>query len=65
MFNTIRSQTLALIVEITAQPKPTYTIDGQSVSWTDYLARLQQTVDWCDRMIAREDGPVEIVSKAK
>lgn len=62
MINTIRSQTLALITEITAHPKPTYTIDGQSVAWTDYLAQLQKTVEWCDRMIASEE-PVEIVSR--
>ena len=30
---TIKSQTLARIAEITAQPKPTYQIDGQLVSW--------------------------------
>ena len=63
MIQTIRSQTLALIAEITAQPKPTYTIDGQSVAWADYLERLQKTVDWCDRQTAAE--PVEIVSQAR
>lgn len=45
---TIKSQTLQLIADITAAPKPTYHVDGQSVSWESYLARLQQTVDWCD-----------------
>ena len=64
MIQTIRSQTLALISEITAQPKPTYTIDGQSVAWADYLQRLQQTVDWCDRQIADAE-PVEVVSQAR
>ena len=64
MIQTIRSQALALIAEITAQPKPTYTIDGQSVAWADYLERLQKTVDWCDRQIADAE-PVEIVSQAR
>ena len=45
----IKTQTLARIAEITAQPKPTYTIDGQNISWAEYLAQLQDTVDWCDR----------------
>jgi len=58
----IRSQTLAIIAELTAQPKPTYYIDGQSVSWTDYLARLQATVDWCERKLAGEE-PFEIRSQ--
>jgi hypothetical protein len=48
----IRRQTLALIAEITANPKPTYKIDGQAISWGDYLGQLQATVEWCDRQAA-------------
>jgi hypothetical protein len=59
---TIRSQTLARIAEITARPKPTYELDGQSVAWSDYLARLQATVDWCERKMAGEE-PCEIHSR--
>ena len=58
----IRSQTLAIIAELTAHPKPTYYIDGQSVSWNDYLAGLQATVDWCERKLAGEE-PFEIRSQ--
>jgi len=59
---TIKSQTLALIAELTANPKPTYYLDGQTVSWNDYLARLQATVDWCQRKLAGEE-PFEIHSR--
>jgi len=59
---TIRSQTLARIAEITAQPKPTYDLDGQSVGWAEYLARLQDAVDWCERKLAGEE-PFEIQSQ--
>ena len=59
---TIKTQTLALIAELTANPKPSYTIDGQRVSWGDYLARLQDTVDWCGRKLAGEE-PFEIRSQ--
>jgi len=59
---TIRSQTLALIAELTASPKPTYFLDGQTVSWNDYLARLQATVDWCERKLSGEE-PFEIHSQ--
>jgi hypothetical protein len=55
----IKSQTLALVAEITAQPKPSYTIDKQKVSWAEYLAALEQTVAWCDRQLAAA-APVEI-----
>ena len=50
----IRSQTLAVLAELTAAPKPSYVIDGQTVSWNDYLVRLRETVDWCDRQLAAE-----------
>jgi hypothetical protein len=52
---TIRAQTLARIAEVTAEPKPSYNIDGQSVSWNDYLKTLRETVSWCDRMINAEN----------
>ena len=63
MIESIRSQTLALIAEITSGPKPSYYIDGQQVSWAEYLDRLQKTVDWCDRKIALAE-PTEVVSQA-
>ena len=59
---TIKSQTLAIIAELTANPKPTYYIDGQTVSWNDYLANLQATVDWCERKLAGQE-PFEIRSQ--
>jgi len=59
----IREQTLARIAEITAQPKPSYRIEGQQVEWADYLRRLQQTVDWCDAKLAAA-APFERRSRA-
>ena len=58
---TIKTQTLANIVSITASPKPSYSIDGQSISWGEYLKQLQDTVAWCDSQLAGED-PFEIQS---
>jgi hypothetical protein len=59
---TILAQTLALIAQLTADPKPTYYLDGQTVSWSDYLSRLQATVDWCERKLAGQE-PFEIHSQ--
>jgi hypothetical protein len=59
---TIKAQALALIAELTAQPKPTYTVDGQEVAWGDYLARLRATVDWCQQKLAGEE-PFEVHSQ--
>ncbi len=59
----IKSQTLALIAAITANPKPTYDVDGQSVAWSEYLRRLQDTVVWCDGRLAAEE-PFEFDTRA-
>jgi len=60
---TIKSQTLARIADITAQPKPTYQIDGQLVAWGDYLSQLLRAVDWCNEKLAGE-MPFESQSQA-
>jgi hypothetical protein len=59
---TIKSQTLARMAEITAQPKPTYQIDGQLVAWGDYLSQLQRTIDWCNEKLSGA-APVEVRSQ--
>lgn len=37
---TIRDNLLARIQEVTANPKPNYSIDGQTVQWQSYLDSL-------------------------
>ncbi|HEY2883105.1 MAG TPA: hypothetical protein VGJ15_11740 [Pirellulales bacterium] len=60
---TIRQQTLAQLVDLRAAPKPTYSIDGQLVSWTAYIQSLQNTVDWCDAKLVGLE-PFEVQSQA-
>ncbi len=55
----IKQQTLALIAQITTNPKPTYDIDGQKISWGEYLGQLQATVQWCDQQAAAA-APMEV-----
>ncbi len=52
---TIKSQTLAVLADVTANPKPSYSIDGQAVSWGDYLAQLRETVRWCDEQLDKQE----------
>ena len=59
----IRARTLQQIVDIRANPKPSYSIDGQWVSWTTYVESLLATVDWCERKLAGCD-PFEFRSQA-
>lgn len=48
---TIKSQIIARIAEITAEKKPSYTIDGQSVSWQQYADSLWKQLAECDKQI--------------
>lgn len=59
----IRRQTLAQLEQLRASPKPSYTLDGQEVSWQQYAESLQRTVDWCDRKLQNYQ-PFEIRSEA-
>lgn len=49
----------ARIKEITAAPKPNYTVDGQSVKWGDYLKQLLEGERQIVDAVSREDGPFE------
>lgn len=62
MYSTIKSQTLALIADMTASPKPSYNVDGQSVQWSEYLKQLQSVVEWCDQQIAQSAPAVEEIT---
>jgi hypothetical protein len=58
----IRSQTLAQLDALRADPKPSYWIDGQRVLWQEYADSLQRTVDWCDQKLS-EYQPFEVRSQ--
>jgi hypothetical protein len=58
----IRSQTLAQLDAIRADPKPSYWIDGQRVLWQEYAESLQRTVDWCDQKLIDYE-PFEVRSQ--
>jgi len=57
---TARDQLVARIVEITASPKPSYTVDGQTVSWTAYLKELREGLRQLEEEIRRAEGPFEV-----
>lgn len=48
----IRNQSLAQLEQLRMSPKPSYSLDGQRVSWQEYVESLQQTIDWCDQKLA-------------
>ena len=58
----IRSQTLAQLDALRADPKPTYWIDGHRVQWQEYAESLQRTIEWCDQKLA-DNEPFEVRSQ--
>jgi hypothetical protein len=61
-FAAIRRQALAQLVDLRANPKPSYMIDGQKVLWETYARSLQETVDWCDAKLSALE-PFEVRSQ--
>lgn len=59
---TIKSNALARLAELSASPKPSYAIDGQSVSWNEYAQMLQEQIAWCDKQLAAET-PCETITQ--
>lgn len=45
----IRSLALARINDLMANPKPDYSIDGQTVSWSQHYKMLQDIVTWANK----------------
>lgn len=58
----IRNQALTQIEQVRANPKPSYSVDGQRIDWQQYVDSLLRTVDWCDEKIAAA-SPYELRSR--
>jgi len=58
---TARDQVAARIKDVTAKAKPSYSVDGQTVSWTAYLTELRKQLKDLNDLIAAGD-PVEVAS---
>lgn len=59
---TIKTQILARLQEITATPKPSYSIDGQSISWNEYFVNLTDALEKINKQLANAEGPFEGVT---
>jgi len=55
----------AVIAQITADPKPNYSIDGQLVSWGDYLDTLTTKLASLIRTRQMLDGPFQKQTRFK
>lgn len=61
---TARSNMAARLAEITANPKPDYSIDGKSVSWSGYVSMLTDQMQRINALIQAEGGPQWLPTQA-
>lgn len=54
------NQIVERIIEVTAEKKPNYEIDGQIVSWADYLESLNSQLEKLKKQIDAFVEPFEI-----
>ena len=57
-----RSNYIKQWLELSEKPKPSYSLDGQRVSWTEYQKFLTKQIELLDEQINRDD-PYEFVSQ--
>lgn len=57
---TARSQLVARLLELTTKPQPSYSIDGQSVSMTEYQQFLLDGIRKLDEVLAGGDPLFEL-----
>lgn len=55
----------AQIREITANPKPDYSVNGQSVNWSSYLDMLSKQLETLQRAQQSLAGPFQRVSRMR
>lgn len=60
---TQRDNLVTLIASVMASPKPTYTIEGRTVQWTQYMAELRNQLVTLNQLIDIS-MPVEYHSEA-
>lgn len=56
---TAYDQIIEKILEVTANPKPDYSVDGQSVSWSAYYSMLMRLRQDLREALLQAEGPFE------
>lgn len=54
-----------IIKDLTANPKPSYSIGERSVSWSDYLSMLIDKREALQKLIQQAGHPFTVISKGQ
>jgi len=58
----VQSNLINILAQMTANPKPNYSLDGESYSHAEYLAIILQNLENVRRQIVFCQGPFEVRS---
>jgi hypothetical protein len=61
---TIRSNLLAALATESANPKPSYNIDGQNVDWNGYRTAILGQIAALNALLSSATGPFEELGEA-
>ena len=59
------NQIAAQIKDITANPKPDYSVNGQSISWASYLSMLTEQITKLQQAQQSLAGPYQRISRIR
>jgi hypothetical protein len=59
------NQIAAQIKDITANPKPDYSVNGQSISWASYLSMLTEQITKLQQTQQTLAGPYQRISRIR
>jgi hypothetical protein len=59
------NQIAAQIKDITANPKPDYSVNGQSISWASYLSMLTEQITKLQQAQQTLAGPYQRISRIR
>lgn len=60
---TARANYVTQLVEISTNPKPSYSVNGQSFNWTEYQRFLMDQIERLDSLIVQTSDPYEIATQ--
>jgi hypothetical protein len=63
--STAINQIAAQIKDITANPKPDYSVNGQSISWASYLSMLTEQITKLQQAQQSIAGPYQRISRIR
>lgn len=62
---TARDLAAVRLKEALSVPKPSYSLDGESYSWSEYTEMLQRIIDTSTATIQKLGGPYRVIRRGK